>query len=315
MTIYTTLDDIVNNLLVIPTRFKSSRLYIKRILRENGTYIYYFGKSWKEDLLSYNGSGVRWSNFIKKYGNENVEHVWESDWYYDSLEIQLAAIRFSLENNIVESVSWANSKIENGLDGGLISDDSKKSISDKLTGIKRGLTSGTSGTMWINDGVIRTCIPKNQDIPEGWTKGRGITQSRGEIRNTGKLNSVYGKIKYNNGIEQKYFNEGEKIPTEWKKGGLPKNKLRSNVKGKNNSINGKKKYNNGYESKYFSSEDIIPDGWSEGNTKSDRITGDNNPIIGKKKYNNGKISKYFGPNDEIPERWVEGGVSRKSATL
>lgn len=263
MNIYTTLDLQINNLLVIPTRFKSSRLYIKRILRDNGVYIYYFGKSWKENLKSYTGSGVVWDSFVKKYGKDNVEHIWESHWYDDPLEIQHVAIRFSLENNIVESPTWANSKIENGLDGGLISSHSKKSISNKLFGIKRGPNSGTSGTMWINDGVTNTCIKKDQIIPMGWFSGR-VTKDQ-----FGKNNSVYGKIKCNNGIIIKYFDSEDQIPDGWFKGSLKK---KIDTYGGNNSVHGKKKYNNGVIQKYFDEDADIPNGWNKGGLPRKKAT-------------------------------------------
>jgi len=174
------------------------------------------------------------------------------------------AIRFSLENNIVESTAWANSKIENGLDGGLISDDSKKSISDKLSGIKRGPSSGTSGTTWFNNGTINSCFKKDQIIPVGWIRGK---INKGQFK--GERNSVYGKIKCNNGVIIKYFNSQDEIPVGWTKGGLKKN---MGTAAENNSVYGKKKYNNGVIQKYFGAADQIPEGWTKGGIKKKSAT-------------------------------------------
>lgn len=97
----------------IYTTLKSpTRLYIKKL-----NNIYYFGKSIKKNLHTYHGSGKRWTNHLKKYGKNNVETLWISDWYYDTSIIDIA-LHFSQENDIVNSDKWANLIPENGINGG-----------------------------------------------------------------------------------------------------------------------------------------------------------------------------------------------------
>ena len=93
--------------------FKPCRLYIKEL-----NNIKYFGKYSKEDILFYPGSGTKWKNLIKKYGKENIKTIWISDWFYCPIEIQDFALKFSQDNNIIESSDWANLCAENGLSGG-----------------------------------------------------------------------------------------------------------------------------------------------------------------------------------------------------
>ena len=86
----------------------------------------YFGKTVKwftrKDLQeNYNGSGKYWSKHKKKHGEKDVTmeiyqicSLNESDDDY----VKPIALKFSEENNIVESDKWRNLKLENGLDGG-----------------------------------------------------------------------------------------------------------------------------------------------------------------------------------------------------
>jgi hypothetical protein len=99
-------------------------LYIKQ---HSVTGLKYFGKT-TQDPLKYNGSGVYWTDHIKKHGKEHVTTVWISEPYIDSDTIAEFALAFSLENNIVESSTWANLKPENGLDGGVAGPNGKKGI-------------------------------------------------------------------------------------------------------------------------------------------------------------------------------------------
>jgi hypothetical protein len=95
--------------------FIPARLYIKEI---NG--IKYFGKTSKEDIFKYVGSGKLWLKHVNKYGKENVKTPWVSDWFYDPQHIQQFALMFSELNQIVESEEWANLMPEDGLSGGAV---------------------------------------------------------------------------------------------------------------------------------------------------------------------------------------------------
>ena len=125
----------------IRLRFKPTRLYIKEL---NG--IRYFGKTIKQNAHRYSGSGDRWSKQIKKYGRENIQTIWVSEWFYTPEDVQEFALLFSEYYNVVTDRSWANLKSETGLDGGSgkghmkgipkpKSVEHRKSISDTLNGI------------------------------------------------------------------------------------------------------------------------------------------------------------------------------------
>lgn len=109
-------------------------LYIKR---HSITGLKYFGKT-KQDPYEYIGSGRHWRNHINKHGKMFIETLWISEPYTDAELIKEAALKFSIENDIVNSLEWANLKLEDGLDGGIYSEETKQKISKTLTGRKIG---------------------------------------------------------------------------------------------------------------------------------------------------------------------------------
>lgn len=95
------------------------------IAEHNVTGLKYFGKTTRyftvEELQEkYHGSGTYWKRHLKKHGDDVTMTIYrlcslneDSDDY-----IKPIALKFSQENNIVESNDWANNIPENGLDGG-----------------------------------------------------------------------------------------------------------------------------------------------------------------------------------------------------
>ena len=104
--------------------FLPTRLYIKKI-----SNVFYFGKYTGKDIESYTGSGIIWKKYIKKFGKQNIQHIWHSEWYENPKEIEQVALQFSEENDIVNSESWANIIPENGI-GLVITDSIKTKISE-----------------------------------------------------------------------------------------------------------------------------------------------------------------------------------------
>lgn len=92
--------------------YQPTWLYIKQ---HNQTGLKYFGKT-IQDPYKYPGSGLRWTRHIRKHGDD-VSTIW-CKLFSDKDELIKFAIKFSEENNIVESKEWANLKIENGTTGG-----------------------------------------------------------------------------------------------------------------------------------------------------------------------------------------------------
>lgn len=83
--------------------------------RHKITGLNYFGKTTKSDPYRYMGSGKRWLNHLKKHGTDvETVAIWE---FENILECTEFALKFSRENNIVESLNWANLREENGKDG------------------------------------------------------------------------------------------------------------------------------------------------------------------------------------------------------
>ena len=96
----------------IYTPITPTYLYIKQHFI---TGLKYFGKTTK-DPYKYNGSGKRWTRHIKKHGKEHIVTLWVSEPYTDT-SITEFALKFSIDNDIVNSKEWANLIPENGLDG------------------------------------------------------------------------------------------------------------------------------------------------------------------------------------------------------
>jgi hypothetical protein len=94
---------------------KPTYLYVKQ---HKLTGAKYFGKTTKNNPIEYMGSGIHWKLHIKKYGTEHVETLWY-ELFTDKQELVEYALKFSVENNIVNSKEWLNLKEENGLDGGM----------------------------------------------------------------------------------------------------------------------------------------------------------------------------------------------------
>ena len=111
-------------------------LYIKQ---HSITGLKYFGKTTK-DPYKYIGSGKHWKRHIKNHGKEYIETLW-FQLFLDIESLMDYALKFSLENNIVESSAWANLIPENGLDGGVVgqkqSPETKEKISTAHTGKKQ----------------------------------------------------------------------------------------------------------------------------------------------------------------------------------
>ena len=158
--------------------FKPTWLYIKQ---HNVTGLKYFGKHSGINVNSYKGSGKYWTSHLSKHGN-NVSTVW-AQLFFNKDDLIEYAIKFSQENNIVESSEWANLKPESGIDG-----------------------SGNVVQHWYNNGVenILSAVPPGKD----WVKGR-IHQKA----------TTTGKVWYNNGIEHKL--SSSPLGEGWVRGMLP----------------------------------------------------------------------------------------------
>ena len=117
------------------------KLYVKI---HNDTGLKYFGKTTQNNVHSYQGSGIRWVNHIKKHGyNVSTEII--AEFNENDKLVETFALKFSKDNDIVNSDNWANLKPENGLDGGAHfkgmkhSKETKKKMSENHLGEKHHL--------------------------------------------------------------------------------------------------------------------------------------------------------------------------------
>lgn len=108
----------------------------------------YLGYTELADVIVYNGSGVKWGKHLEEHGDENVlTEVLLVTYSYDQLKA--VGRYYSKLWNIVKSEEWANLRPETGKGGDTVSD-----------------------KMWITDGNNERYILKENEIPEGWRKGR-----------------------------------------------------------------------------------------------------------------------------------------------
>jgi hypothetical protein len=93
--------------------FKATYLYIKT---HNTTGLKYFGKTNQRNPYKYKGSGKRWTNHIKKHGNDVTTEI--VGIFTDKIWCMFYALEFSEINAIVASDEWANLIEESGIQGG-----------------------------------------------------------------------------------------------------------------------------------------------------------------------------------------------------
>ena len=126
--------------------YMKHKLMIKTHNKTNLKYLCYT-RSEGEKYSSYKGSGKYWKKHLKKYGDDiTTELIFETE---DKERFVAEARKKSIEFNIVESEDWANLKLEEG-DGG-------DTVSNK---------------MWVTDGTFDKYINKDDEIPQGWKRGR-----------------------------------------------------------------------------------------------------------------------------------------------
>lgn len=87
-------------------------LYVKT---HNKTGLKYFGKTTRQDVDKYRGSGVHWKRHIKHHGYDIKTEVIAT--FECKEECEKFALNFSRNNNIVDSSDWANLIDETGSDG------------------------------------------------------------------------------------------------------------------------------------------------------------------------------------------------------
>lgn len=115
--------------------FVPTYLYIKQ---HNITGVKYFGKTTLpyDKMLEYKGSGDRWLNHLGKHGAD-IKTIWFK-LFDNEQECTEFALKFSKQENIVESSEWANLIPENGLSGfpaGLeFTESHKKRLSETKSG-------------------------------------------------------------------------------------------------------------------------------------------------------------------------------------
>jgi hypothetical protein len=105
-------------------------LYIKQ---HQITKLKYFGKTTRKEPEKYLGSGTYWLRHIRKHNKNLVDTLclWEFDNQEECTEF---ALKFSKENNIIESKEWSNLREENGLDvllvGCIFSEEHKRKMKE-----------------------------------------------------------------------------------------------------------------------------------------------------------------------------------------
>lgn len=85
---------------------------------------------------------------------------------------------------------------------------------------KRGEETSMYGKLRINNGIENSLIDKNEDIPEGWSKGMLVIGSM--TGRTKERHPMYGRICYNNGFSNKLLKITDDIPEGYVKGMIKK---------------------------------------------------------------------------------------------
>jgi hypothetical protein len=138
------------------------------VMSHNVTGLKYFCKtSDLRNIYNYKGSGLYWTKHLAKHGKDITVGV--MGFYTDYQRCRDVALKFSQENDIVNSDAWANLVLENGTDGALNGSDNpfygKKHTPEMIEHIRQQKI-GKS----VNKGAYRS--PENRAKISASLKGR-----------------------------------------------------------------------------------------------------------------------------------------------
>jgi len=211
-------------------------LYIKE---HSVTGLKYFGKTISTDPFKYSGSGTYWVPHIKKYGKELVKTL--EVWGFDNQELCTEfALRFSKENNIVESKEWANRIPENGLpstfQGSVLPETIRNRISNTLSGRTISEEHRLKNIRNLNIPEIahkRTNTQKNNQIGIFNPEVRALAAEKSKSQEaTIKKKNKFNQIKHQQGSKNSQFGtcwitndqinkkipKNEELPPNWRYG-------------------------------------------------------------------------------------------------
>lgn len=167
-------------------------LYIKT---HNITGLKYFGKTTNANPLKYQGSGTYWKRHIRKYGYDVNTEIFGQ--YTDESLCSIAALKFSKENDIVNSELWANLQEENGTDGAPIGH-----IGHTFTNEEKQKMSSSSKARWQDENFKNKLIAthKQRHIDNPTLNYEGSKKAIAKQ----KLNGTYedAKLKRKLGLQQ-----------------------------------------------------------------------------------------------------------------
>lgn len=190
--------------------FRPTFLYIKQ---HNITGKLYFGKTYQQNVETYKGQGSYWKAHRNKYGKNDISTIWYC-LFTDIYSLVETAILLSESMGVISDQTWANMKIETGLDnstGTKHSEESKQNmrkpknnkenmghynrtpeIREKISKSKTGksnikLSEKRSGGNWYKnlEHSVEVYILSGKVPPDNFIPGRIINVS-------GKNNGAYG---------------------------------------------------------------------------------------------------------------------------
>lgn len=187
--------------------FLPTWLYVKT---HNVTGLKYFGKT-TNDPYHYNGSGKYWKAHCKIHGYDITTQI--IGFYEDRAICVNDALQFSKNNDIVNSPTWANMIVENGVDGGHIDriyNTMSYETKMKISIAKQGSTPWNKGIVGSTPGNRHPC---NEETKKKISKKlTGRTRSpesieMGRISNIGRIQTDLTKEKISNALVGRRLSE------------------------------------------------------------------------------------------------------------
>lgn len=149
----------------------SSKIIYLYIKQHSITGLKYFGKTTKANPYSYKGSGKHWLRHLKKHGRKHVETI--QVWQFTSIEEASAfALKFSKDNDIINSASWANIIEENGQDGRPVGCSTSVETGRKISAAKVGRNVGSDNHFYGKHHTDETKAKIRDTVEERYGKNK-----------------------------------------------------------------------------------------------------------------------------------------------